>query len=160
MKTLIAVLASTFLIGAAYAQSPTPSAGAPPSPNASPSSMMKADAKRDMKVERHIKDLRAKLKITPAEESQWAAVAKTMRDNAKDLDAAIDKREANIGAATAIDDLNAYADIAQAHADAVKKLSAAFSPLYAAMSDDQKKVADEVFAQRAHEGKKAPKAMK
>jgi protein CpxP len=83
-----------------------------------------------------------------------------MRDNAKDLDAAIDKREANIGAATAIDDLNAYADIAQAHADAVKKLSAAFSPLYAAMSDDQKKVADEVFAQRAHDGKKAPKAMK
>ena len=139
MKTLIAVLASTFLIGGAYAQSPAQSAGAPPSANASPAAMTKSDARRDMKVEKHIKDLRAKLKITPAEEPQWAAVAKTMSDNAKDIDTAIDKRESNRKAATAIDDLNAYADIAQAHADAVKKLSAAFSPLYAAMSDDQKK---------------------
>jgi protein CpxP len=160
MKTLVAVLASTFLIGAAFAQSPAPSAGGPPSSNASPAAMMKSDAKRDMKVEKHIKDLHARLTITAAEESQWAAVAKTMRDNAKDLDAAIDKREAAIGNATAVDDLNAYGDIAQAHADAVKKLSAVFSPLYASMSDDQKKVADEVFAPRPHKGKKARKAMK
>ncbi len=160
MKTIIAVLASTFLISGAYAQSPALSSGAPPSPNASPAAMMKSDAKRDMKVERHIKDLHAKLKITPAEESQWATVAKTMRDSAKELDIAIDKREAIINNATAIDDLNAYGDIAQAHADAVKKLSAVFSPLYTSMSDDQKKMADEVFAQRAHEGKKVSKAMK
>ena len=160
MKTLIAVLASTFLIGAAYAQSPTPSAGAPPSPNASPSAMMKADAKRDMKVERHIKDLRAKFKITPAEESQWVAVAQTMRDNANELDKAIDKREANVNNATAIDDLNAFGEIVQTHADDIKKLSTAFSPLYASMSDDQKKVADEEFSGRAHEGKKVSKAMK
>ena len=37
-------------------------------------------------------------------------------------------------------------------ADAIKKLSTAFASLYASMPDDQKKVADEVFAQRA--GKK------
>lgn len=141
MKVIVAVLASTFLISGAYAQSPAPSSEA--SPN-------------EVKVERHIKSLHEKLKITPAEESQWADVAKTMRDNAKDLDKAIDKREANINNATAIDNLNAYGDIAQAHADAVKKLSAVFSPLYASMSDDQKKVADEVFAHRSHKGKHAP----
>jgi periplasmic protein CpxP/Spy len=147
MKTIVALLASTFLISGAYAQSPARSAGAPPSPDAS-------------KVERHINDLHAKLKITPAEESQWAAVVQTMRDNANELDKVIDKREAIANKATAIDDLNAYGDIAQAHADGVKKLSTAFSPLYASMSDDQKKVADEVFAHRAHEGKKVSKAMK
>jgi periplasmic protein CpxP/Spy len=160
MKTIVAVLASTFLISGAYAQSPARSAGAPPSPDASTPAMMKGDAKRDMEVERHIKDLHAKLKITPAEESQWAAVVQTMRDNANELDKAIDKRKAIANNATAIDDLNAYGDIAQAHADSVKKLSTAFSPLYASMSDDQKTAADELFAHRAHEGKKVSKAMK
>src|SRR6202171_4472578 len=120
MKTIVAVLASTFLISGAYAQSPARSAGAPPSPDASTPAMMKGDAKRDMEVERHIKDLHAKLKITPAEESQWAAVVQTMRDNANELDKAIDKRKAMTTNTKAIDDLNAYGVIAQAHADSVK----------------------------------------
>lgn len=156
MKIIVAVLASTFLISGAYAQSPTLSADASPSPPA----MMKSDAKHEIRVERHIKDLHAKLKITLAEESLWADVAKEMYDSANELDKAINKRESLINGATAIDDLNAYGDIAQAHADGVKKLSAVFSPLYASMSDDQKKVADEVFAHRAHIGKHTPKAMK
>ncbi|MFI4939052.1 MAG: Spy/CpxP family protein refolding chaperone [Burkholderiales bacterium] len=160
MKIIVAVLASTFLISGAYAQSPAPSAGTPPPSNASAAAMTKADAKRDAKVEMHINDLHAKLKITAAEETQWAAVVKAMHDNASELDKAIDKREASMAAATAVDDLNAYADIAQAHADSVKKLATAFAPLYAAMPDDQKKVADKVFAQHAHEGKHMHHAMK
>ncbi|MEO6920367.1 MAG: Spy/CpxP family protein refolding chaperone [Collimonas sp.] len=113
-----------------------------------------------MNIEKHIKDLHAKLKITAAEETQWAAVTKAMHDNADELDKVIDKRDAMIGNASAVDNLNAYGDIARAHADAIKNLSAAFAPLYAAMPDDQKKLADQVFAQRAaHEGKNA-KAMK
>jgi len=156
MKIIVAVLASTFLISSAYAQSATPSAA----PNAAPAAMAKSDAKRDMHVEKHIKELHAKLNITQAEEAQWAVVAKTMRDSANELDKAIDKREANMNNATAIDNLNAYGDIARAHADAVKDLSTAFSPLYAAMPDAQKKVADKLFAQRAQEGKHAHHAMK
>ena len=149
MKTIVAVLASTILISGAYAQSPARSAGTPSAPDAS-----NVDAKRNLAVERHIKDLHAKLKITPAEESQWANVAKAMHENAIELDNAIDKREAIVNSATALDNLNAYGDVAQAHADDVKKLAAAFSPLYASMSDDQKKVADDVFAQRTHKEKK------
>jgi len=159
MKTIVAVLASTFLITGAYAQSPAPTTGASPSAGAS-TSAMKSDAKRDTEVEKHIKDLHAKLKITPAEESQWTSMAQTMRDNAKEVDMAIDKREAIVNNATAIDNLNAYADIVQAHADSVKKLSTAFSPLYASLSDDQKKVADELFGRRMHDGKKTSKATK
>ena len=112
--------------------------------------MPSSDAKRDAAVEKHIKELHVTLKITPAEEPQWNEVAQTMRDNAKDLDQAIDKRDANVANATAIDDLNAYADIAQAHANGVKKLASAFSGLYSAMSDDQKKEANEVFSHRGH----------
>jgi protein CpxP len=160
MKKLAIALASTFLIGSAYAQpAAAPASSPPPAAKSSPAAMAKGDAKRDMRVERQIKDLHAKLKITPAEETQWAAVAKTMRDSAGDLDVAIDKRK-SMSSATAIDDLNAYGDIAQAHADSVKKLSASFSPLYASMSPEQKMTADEVFTRRAPGGHKHAMSMK
>jgi hypothetical protein len=148
MKTIVAVLTSTFLIGGAFAQAPNPSAGAPASASSSP--LMAADAKRNAQVEKHIAALHGSLKITPAEESQWANVAETMRGGAIELDRAIDKRAAIVDSGTAVDNLKAYGEIAQAHVDSVKKLAAAFSPLYNSMPDDQKKVADEVFAQRAH----------
>jgi periplasmic protein CpxP/Spy len=159
MKIIAKVLASTFLISSVYALTPA-YADTTASPNVSSAEEVKSDAKHEMKVEKHIKELHAKLKITLAEESQWDAVAKVMHDNATQLDQVIDKREANIKTATAVDDLNAYAEIAQAHADGVKKLSEAFSPLYASMSDDQKKVADEVFLHRTHHGKNKHKGMK
>jgi periplasmic protein CpxP/Spy len=149
MKVIAAVLISTFVIGGAVAQTTAPSAGA------SNSAMASADAKRDAAVEKHIKELHATLKITPAEEAQWNEVAATMRDNARELDRAIDKRVASAASATAIDDLNAYAEIAQAHANGVKKLASAFTGLYSAMSDAQKKEADEVFSHRGHEAKVA-----
>jgi protein CpxP len=146
MKTIVAALiASTFLIGSAFAQSPAASSVA---------MARSADAKHSAEIEKHIKDLHARLKITPAEEAQWDAVAQTMRGNASELDSAIEKRASIANNATAIDDLNAYGDIVQAHADAIKKLSEAFSSLYSSMPDEQKKLADNVFAQRAHEGKK------
>jgi protein CpxP len=154
MKVIGAVLVSTFVFGGALAQAPDPSASPPASAGSSHPAMANTDAKRDDAVEKHIKVLHGQLKITPAEESQWTAVAETMRENAKNLDRAIDKRDANMATATAVDDLNAYADIAQAHANGVKKLASAFSGLYSAMSDAQKKEADEVFSHRGHEGKK------
>ncbi|HWX34181.1 MAG TPA: Spy/CpxP family protein refolding chaperone [Steroidobacteraceae bacterium] len=153
MKTITAVLTSAFLITGAYAQAPSSSPAKAPSSGASTAAMAKADAKQDMAVESHIKNMHAQLQITSAEETQWAAVAKTMRDSAIETDKAIDKREALVNSASAVDNLNAYADIAQAHADGVRKLAAVFAPLYASMSDDQKKAADALFAHRAHEGK-------
>jgi hypothetical protein len=152
MKKIAVVLASTILIGAAYAQP-----AATPTSSSAQSAMMKADAKRDMGVEKHITELHAKLKITAAEETQWAAVAKAMRDSAGELDTAIDKRKSTMGSGTAVDDLNAYGDIAQAHADSVRKLSTAFAPLYAAMPDEQKMLADEVFTRRPHHAMKHSK---
>jgi periplasmic protein CpxP/Spy len=154
MKVTAAVLVSTFVIGAAVAQTPDQSASPHALANAAPSTMAKSDAKRDNAVEQHITALHAQLKITAAEESQWKEVADTMRENAKELDRAIDTRYATIASATAIDNLNSYANIAQAHADGVKKLASSFAGLYSAMSDDQKREADEVFSHRNHEAKK------
>jgi periplasmic protein CpxP/Spy len=154
MKMIVAALVTSFAFGAALAQAADPAASPNSSSNASSTAMPNSDAKRDAAVEKHIKELHATLKITPAEETQWNEVAQTMRENAQDLDRAIDKRDSNVANATAIDDLNAYADIAQAHATGVKKLASAFSGLYSAMSDDQKKEANEVFSHRGHEAGK------
>ena len=155
MKKLAIALASTLLITSAYAKSPVPaSASASASTKASVAESnadpMRPNSKRDANNEKHIKDLHDKLKITAAEETLWSTVAQTMRDNVTEIDKAVDKRESLIGTASAIDDLNAYANVAQAHADSVKKLALVFAPLYAAMSDAQKKLADEVFLQRGH----------
>jgi protein CpxP len=159
MNTVVAaLLVSTFLVGGAYAQTPAPPASAPRAPAASTPATTKSDTQRNADVEKHIADLHAKLKITAAEESQWGDVAKTMRDNANEIEEAIDKREVH---GTAIDDLNAYGEVVQAHADGIKKLAKVFAPLYASMSDDQKKLTDEEFVHHAHdhahEGKATPK---
>ena len=150
MKRVVALLASSFLVGGAFAQSTAAPEAAAPSRAAATSATSTLNVKADVKVEKHIQDLHAKLKITPAEESKWDGVARAMRESAGELDAAIGKRQAIMKTATAVEDLNAYEAVAQAHADGVKRLSGAFAPLYAAMSVDQKKVADDVFAQRAH----------
>jgi len=153
MKLVAAVLVSALVFGGAVAQALNQSASA----HASGSPMANSDAKRDAAVEKHINELHATLKVTSAQETKWNEVASTMRENAKDLDHAIDKRAAKAATATAIDDLNAYAEIAQAHANGVKKLSSAFSGLYSAMSDEQKKTADEVFSHHGHDGNKVTK---
>jgi protein CpxP len=153
MKTITAALTSAFLITGAYAQAPSSSAAMAPAYGAPTAAATKSDAKREMALESHIKNMHAQLGITPTEETQWGAVAQTMRDSAVETDQAIDHREALVESASAVDNLNAYGAIAQAHADGVRKLAAAFAPLYVSMSDDQKKAADALFAHRAHEGK-------
>lgn len=135
MKVIVAMLVSVVVFGAVLAQT-------------------SADAKRDASVEQRIMELHTQLKITPSEEAQWTQVAVTMRENARDLDQVIDKRDATVANATAIDNLYSYADIAQAHANGVRKLAGAFSGLYAVMSESQRKLADVVFNHRDHEAGK------
>ena len=158
MKTIIsALVASVFIIGSASAQTPATNAPTKHTAETTKPAAAKSEDRQGHDVEKHIADLHAKLKITAAQESQWSDVAQTMRSNASEMEQAIEKREAH---ATAIDDLDAYADVVQAHADGIKKLAKSFSSLYAAMPDDQKKLADEVFVHggRSHEhaDKEAP----
>jgi protein CpxP len=150
--TITALVASAFIMTGAYAQSSAPSTSGTTMREKSAAHPANSDADRSMHVDKHIAELKAQLKITAAEETQWDAVAQTMRDNANNIDKAMEKRDDANG--SAIDDLNAYGEVVQSHADGIKKLSAVFSTLYASMSVDQKKIADDVFAQRGHDGKK------
>ena len=102
------------------------------------------------RAELRIKDMHTKLKITSAQEVQWAKVADVMRDNGKAMDTLTQSRVDHAKDATAIDDLKSYGEIAEAHADGIKNLTPLFTDLYASMSDVQKKEADTLFRHGYH----------
>lgn len=97
-------------------------------------------------VEQRITNLHAALKITPDQDAKWKDVAQDMRENASAMDKLLaETRKTPPQNMTAVDDLKMYQKFAQAHVDALKNLLSHFEALYAAMSDAQKKIADEVF---------------
>ena len=132
-------------------------AGASPSLAASPEPGM-ATAGKASKTDRaevRIKELYAKLKITPAQEGLWDNVTKVMREDAKTMEALIKARSEKASSTNAVDDLKSYSEITEAHARGLKKFIAVFEPLYASMSDAQKKDADTLFH---HQGRGKAKA--
>jgi periplasmic protein CpxP/Spy len=103
------------------------------------------------RAELRIKDMHTKLKINAAQETQWAKVAEAMRENAQTMDAltaARIKREKDM---TAVDDLNSYAKIADAHSEGIKNLLPSFTVLYTSMSEAQKNQADTLFRRGEHD---------
>jgi hypothetical protein len=120
-----------------------------------PATAAKASAQdRVDRVEARITDMHAKLKITAAQEDQWAKVAQVMRDNQKAIEPLIKARVGNAKSMTAVDDLKSYGEITDAHADGIKKFTPVFATLYDSMSEAQKKGADAMFR---HVGKMSKK---
>ena len=111
----------------------------------------KGKASSEDRVEDRIKDMHSKLAITAAQEEQWAKVVEVMRENAIQMDS-LTKTRAEKANMSAIDDLNSYSEITNAHADGLKKFTPAFKTLYDGMSDTQKKNADAIFR---HGGRKS-----
>jgi Spy/CpxP family protein refolding chaperone len=107
--------------------------------------VMAAQVTSATKIESHLQDMHAKLHITAEQEDQWKPVAQAMRDNEAAIAPLIEQRKASASTMSAIDDLKSYAQITSAHADGIKNFTAVFEPLYAAMSDSQKKDADTLF---------------
>ncbi|HVN22562.1 MAG TPA: Spy/CpxP family protein refolding chaperone [Syntrophorhabdales bacterium] len=97
------------------------------------------------RTEARINELHAKLKITPAQEEQWSKVAQVMRENATTMETLIQARREKGNKLNAVEDLRSYSTITDAHATGLKNFIAAFEPLYASMSDEQKKIADTIF---------------
>ena len=148
----VAALTGALFIVPALAQT-TPSAppstppAAAPAPSAPPAAAPAPakTSKRLSGVEARIKSLHSRLHITAAQEPQWQQVAQVMRENAETIDKMVHDRYAKLGTMTAVENLQTYSEIAQAHADGLKKLVPTFDTLYQSMSDAQKKIADEVF---------------
>jgi hypothetical protein len=96
-------------------------------------------------VEARIKDLHARLKITPAQEDLWKNVTLVMQDNGKTMDALRRARTEKAPTMTAVEDFKSYGEMTDVHADGIKKFIPVFSALYDSMSDAQKKNADTMF---------------
>ena len=139
---LLALAALLTLSSAALAQ-PTP---APAAPQAEGAPAAKTAEER---VERRIAELRAQLQITPAEQQQWDQFAQVMRDNAREMDQIFVQRAQQYQSMNAVQNMQSYEHLAEAHAQQLQKLVSAFEKLYNSMSDQQKQIADRVFRESA-----------
>ena len=135
LAVAVVVLAFVLLAGSSFSRAAAPEPGMATAGKVS----------RSDRVEARIKELHTKLKITPAQEELWNNVTQVMRDNAKTMEALMKARAEKASSMTAIDDLKSYGEIAEAHADGIRKFIPAFEPLYASMSDAQKRDADTLF---------------
>jgi hypothetical protein len=105
-------------------------------------SMMGAMARH---VEGRLAFLKTELKITDAQLPLWNAVADTIRANSKSMGDMAGGMMGGSQTATLPDKLAMREKMMTAHLEALRKFKAAVDPLYAALSDEQKKTADELL---------------
>ena len=162
---LLAALALTCPSPAAAGdQAPAPAAGtrpaaavmaqagstqAPAATAPAPAGAATTKASRADYVGARINELHTKLKITPEQEEQWKKVTEVMRENASRMEEVSKARADKATTMTAVEDLKAYGEITDVHAEGIKKFVAVFEPLYNSLSDAQKKTADTLFRHRS-----------
>jgi LTXXQ motif family protein len=98
-------------------------------------------------IEGRIAYLKAELKITDAQEPLWKAYAAAARDNGTAMLAHCNAMMSQRSASTASlpDRLDQHVQFMEAQLDAVRAMSKALKPLYAALSDSQKQAANQLF---------------
>ena len=106
-----------------------------------------APAQQD--VDQRIETVRTTLQITSAQIPQWTRFAEAMQQDATATDALFRGRASTLATLNAADVLKSYASVARAYADDTQTLSQAFQPLYASLSEPQKRAADALFRQPA-----------
>jgi LTXXQ motif family protein len=134
----IAPYAIALALGSAAATSLAPAFAQPAAPQTQ---------ERPSRIEGRIAFLRAELHITNAQASQWDAVANVLRENDRAMrDAFASARRQRDQQMTALERLEQRQKFAELRAASTAKLRTALAPLYASMSDDQKKNADQLLA--------------
>ena len=140
VATLLALGGATALLPAtSAAQQPAQGTAQPPRERPLPS----------RHIEGRIAFMRAELKITDTQQVHWEQVATAMRANARQMDQMAQQMRAARGQPwSAIEQLDQRARFTEARAASDKSFADAFKPLYASLSDDQKKSADDLFTRR------------
>jgi hypothetical protein len=96
-------------------------------------------------AEAQIADLQKRLKITQAQQPQFDAFAQVVRQNSQEMNALMQQEQQNANR-NAVEDLRASAKMTQAEADGLKRLLPALEALYASLSDQQKRTADQFMS--------------
>lgn len=103
------------------------------------------------RIDGRVAFMKAELKITPAQEAQWQVLEKAMRDSAASRKSMREQFKADKDKPkTSVERLKAREKFAVARLEQMKAFNAAYEPLYNAMSEQQRKAADELFAPRRH----------
>lgn len=101
-------------------------------------------------VEGRLAFLKTELKITPAQEPQWTNFAAAVRAVAQSTKSMYEQMmqggQMMQGSDTAVARLDRYEQILATRLETVSTVKGAFGPLYAALSGEQKKVADKLLA--------------
>jgi predicted component of type VI protein secretion system len=105
---------------------------------------------RPNRIEGRIAFLRTELQITQEQAQLWDTVANVLRENDRAMRESFAQRPRRDAGTTALDRLERRQKSAELQAASAAKLRNALAPLYAAMSDDQKKNADQLLAGRSH----------
>jgi hypothetical protein len=140
---------TTQMPAARPAAPPSPPAAAPATPGTQSADPATAPSTLQQRVEQRIKELHGQLRITAQEEPQWDQFAAVMRDNARAMDAALQKRGRDYANMTAVQNLQSYEELAEMHAKHLQKLTEAFGKLYESLPPQQRKLADAAFRARA-----------
>ena len=99
------------------------------------------------RVERRIDHVKSELKITSAQEPLFDTLAQAMRDNAAETQKTFgDLRGSRDQSHTALDRLQTEVQLTQLRIGQNQRLLDAFKPLYASLSADQQKTADQLMA--------------
>lgn len=112
----------------------------------------RAFAQPTERVEARLAYLKTALKITDAQQPQWDAYANLVRNNAKAMEQRFKARRAGEAGRAERQRPNAIERLEKAqsfHAEAVTRINELLTvekPLYAALSPEQRKVADEVLS--------------
>ena len=100
------------------------------------------------RIEGQLAFFRAELRITDAQAPQWNAFADVVRAQAERLRTATQAAMAGgPGPLPAPQQMERRITLLTAHLEAMRAVSAAAGPLYAALSEEQKRMADELMAE-------------
>lgn len=103
----------------------------------------------EQRVQEHIQQLHQELGITQSQEQQWKQFARTMWQNAHQMQAELQQRQNRLGTMNAAQDMDSYARLAELHAQDMQRLSVAFQGLWTEMTPQQRQNATNLFRQEA-----------
>jgi len=98
-------------------------------------------------VDGRIAFLKAELKITPEQETQWQSVATALRQNANALDQVISSAPQQRGTMDAVQRLTEREQFDKVRTENDERLLSALKPLYASLSPDQQQIANQLVVQ-------------
>ncbi|MBX6369041.1 MAG: Spy/CpxP family protein refolding chaperone [Rhodospirillales bacterium] len=120
---------------------------AQPAPGAAAHKAQEEHRARPSRIEGRLAFLKTELKITDAQSQQWNAFADVLRQQDKARRERFEQyRATKKPDASALERLERRQKASEARAEEMKAFLAAFRPLYAALDEQQKKTADELFS--------------